>query len=93
MSIRLAGRAARRGLALLTTAAVVGSLATAAPGASAASRLTQAVRELWGNDQPLAAAAAFLMHHPIPFTIGWIILITAVRGPLAIRTFRARTAD
>ena len=31
--------------------------------------------------------------HPIPFTIGWIILITAVVAPLAIRTFRARTAD
>ena len=29
------------------------------------------------------------MHHPIPFTIGWIILITAVVAPLAIRTFRA----
>ena len=48
---------------------------------------------LWGNDQPLAEGAAFPMHHPIPFTIGWIILITAVVAPLAIRTFRARTAD
>jgi hypothetical protein len=33
------------------------------------------------------------MHHPIPFTIGWIILIAVVVAPLAIRTFRARTAD
>ena len=33
------------------------------------------------------------MHHPIPFTIGWIILITAVVAPLAIRTFRRRTAS
>ena len=57
------------------------------------SSLTQAVRELWGNDQPLAEGAAFPMHHPIPFTIGWIILITAVVAPLAIRTFRRRTAD
>ncbi len=57
------------------------------------SSLTQAVRVLWGNDQPLAAGAAFPMHHPIPFTIGWIILITAVVAPLAIRTFRKRTAD
>ncbi|NPC43839.1 ABC transporter permease [Nocardioides sp. zg-1230] len=57
------------------------------------SSLTQAVRVLWGNDQPLAEGAAFPMHHPIPFTIGWIILITAVVAPLAIRTFRARTAD
>ena len=57
------------------------------------SSLTQAVRVLWGNDQPLAEGAAFPMHHPIPFTIGWIILITAVVAPLAIRTFRSRTAD
>ena len=57
------------------------------------SSLTQSVRVLWGNDQPLAEGAAFPMHHPIPFTIGWIILITAVVAPLAIRTFRSRTAD
>jgi ABC-type polysaccharide/polyol phosphate export permease len=57
------------------------------------SSLTQAVRVLWGNDQPLAPGAAFPMHHPIPFTIGWILLITAVVAPLAVRTFRARTAD
>ncbi len=57
------------------------------------SSLTQAVRVLWGNDQPLAPGAAFPMHHPIPFTIGWIIVITAVIAPLAIRTFRSRTAD
>ena len=57
------------------------------------SSLTQAVRVLWGNDQPLAEGAAFPMHHPIPFTIGWIILITAVVAPLAIGTFRRRTAD
>ena len=56
------------------------------------SSLTQAVRVLWGNDQPLAPGAAFPMHHPIPFTIGWILLITAVVAPLAIRTFRRRTA-
>jgi ABC transporter DrrB family efflux protein len=57
------------------------------------SSLTQAVRELWGNDQPLADGAAFPVHHPIPFTIGWIILITAAVAPLAIRTFRSRTED
>ena len=44
------------------------------------SSLTQAVRVLWGNDQPLAAGAAFPMHHPIPFTIGWIILDHRGRG-------------
>ncbi len=57
------------------------------------SALTQAVRVLWGNNQPLAEGAALPMQYPIPFTIGWIILITAVVAPLAIRTFRGRTAD
>ena len=57
------------------------------------SSLTQAVRQLWGNDYVLAEGAAYPMHHPIPFTIGWIVLITAVVAPLAIRTFRKRTQD
>jgi len=57
------------------------------------SSLTQAVRVLWGNDYKLAEGAAFPMHHPIPFTIGWIVLLTATLAPLAIRTFRKRTAD
>jgi len=57
------------------------------------SSLTQAVRQLWGNDYVLAEGAAYPMHHPVPFTIGWIVLITAVVAPLAIRTFRQRTQD
>ncbi len=57
------------------------------------SALTQAVRELWGNDMPLHADAELPLRYPIVFTIGWIIVITAVVAPLAIRTFRARTAD
>jgi ABC transporter DrrB family efflux protein len=57
------------------------------------SSLTQAVRQLWGNDYVLAEGAAYPMHHPVPFTIGWIVLITAVVAPLAIRTFRKRTQD
>lgn len=57
------------------------------------SSLTQAVRVLWGNDYKLAEGAAFPMHHPIPFTIGWIVVLTAMLAPAAIRTFRKRTAD
>lgn len=57
------------------------------------SALTQAVRELWGNDMPLHADAELPLQYPIVFTIGWIIVITTVVAPLAIRTFRARTAD
>ncbi|UUZ59228.1 ABC transporter permease [Nocardioides sp. B-3] len=44
------------------------------------SSLTRAVRVLWGNDYQLAEGAAFPMHHPIPFTIGWIVVLTATPG-------------
>ncbi|HEU4337060.1 MAG TPA: ABC transporter permease [Nocardioides sp.] len=57
------------------------------------SSLTQAVRVLWGNDMPLHADAELPLRYPVAFTIGWIIVITAVVAPLAIRTFRRRTAD
>ena len=57
------------------------------------SALTQAVRELWGNAVPLHEDAELPLRHPLVFTIGWIVLLTATLAPLAIRTFRARTAD
>ena len=57
------------------------------------SSLTQAARELWGNGPPAPADAAFPLHHPVAFTIGWALLITAVMAPLAIRAFRNRSKD
>jgi len=57
------------------------------------SSLTQAVRELWGNDYPLRADAALPLQHPILATLIWIVVITAIVAPLAIRTFNKRTAS
>ena len=57
------------------------------------SSLTQAARELWGNGPPAPADAAFPLHHPVAFTIGWALLITAVMAPLSIRAFRNRSKD
>ena len=57
------------------------------------SALTQATRELWGNGPPAPPDAAFQLQHPIPFTIGWALLITAVVAPLALRAFRQRSRD
>ncbi|QIK76611.1 ABC transporter permease [Nocardioides piscis] len=57
------------------------------------SSLTQAVRELWGNDYPLREDAALPLQHPVLATIIWIIVLTAVVAPLAIRTFNRRTAS
>jgi hypothetical protein len=55
------------------------------------SSLVQAVRQLWGNDVPVAADAQLPLHHPIITTLIWTIGITVVVAPLAIRAFRRRT--
>jgi ABC transporter DrrB family efflux protein len=55
------------------------------------SSLVQAVRQLWGNDLPVAADAQLPLHHPIITTLIWTIGITVVVAPLAIRAFRRRT--
>jgi ABC-2 type transport system permease protein len=57
------------------------------------SALTQACRELWGNGLPAAADAAFPLQHPVAFSIGWSLLLTAVFAPLALAAFRRRSRD
>ncbi len=57
------------------------------------SSLVQAVRELWGNDLPVAPDAAFPLQHPVESTLIWTVVIVAVMAPLAIRAFRRRTQD
>jgi ABC transporter DrrB family efflux protein len=57
------------------------------------SALTQAARELWGNGPAAPSDAAYPLQHPVAFTIGWALLITAVMAPLAIRAFRERSKD
>jgi ABC transporter DrrB family efflux protein len=57
------------------------------------SSLVQAVRQLWGNAQPVPADAALPLHHPILTTFIWTIGITVVVAPLALRAFRRRTQD
>jgi ABC-2 type transport system permease protein len=55
------------------------------------SALVQAVRELWGNDVPAPADAAWPLQHPVFATVVWTVLITAVMAPLSLRAFRRRT--
>jgi ABC transporter DrrB family efflux protein len=57
------------------------------------SALTQATRELWGNGPPASADAALPLQHPVLFTIGWAVLITAIIAPLSLRAFRERSKD
>jgi ABC transporter DrrB family efflux protein len=57
------------------------------------SSLVQAVRELWGNDVPAPSDAALPLQHPVLSTLIWVVAITAVTAPLALRAFRRRTQD
>ena len=57
------------------------------------SAVTQACRELWGNGLPAGPDAAFQLQHPVAFSIGWSLLLTAVFAPLAVAAFRRRSRD
>ncbi|PVG81408.1 ABC transporter permease [Nocardioides gansuensis] len=57
------------------------------------SSLVQALRELWGNDVPAPADAALPLQHPVLSTLIWVVVITAVTAPLALRAFNKRTRD
>jgi len=57
------------------------------------SSLVQAIRELWGNIPPAPPDAAWPLQHPIPMTIAWCLLMTAVFAPLALRAFARRSRD
>lgn len=49
------------------------------------------IRQLWGNTGPAPADSHRPMQYPVPFTIGWTVLTTAVIAPLALKVFRNRT--
>jgi ABC transporter DrrB family efflux protein len=57
------------------------------------SALVQATRELWGNGPVAPPGAALPLHHPELFTVGWVVLITAVMAPLSVRAFWRRSRD
>jgi ABC transporter DrrB family efflux protein len=56
------------------------------------SSLVQAVRELWGNTEPVASDAALPLQHPVLSTLIWTIGLTAILAPLALRAFQRRTS-
>lgn len=57
------------------------------------SSLVQAVRELWGNAEPVGPGAALPLQHPVVSTVVWTLLLTAVLAPLALAAFRGRVRD
>jgi ABC-2 type transport system permease protein len=58
------------------------------------SSLTQACRELWGNNGlPAPADAAWPLQHSVPMAVAWSLLLTGIFAPLAVAAFRRRSRD
>ena len=59
------------------------------------SALTQACRELWGNDGGIAisADAAWPLQHAVGASLVWSLALTAIFAPLAIAAYRRRSRD
>ncbi len=52
------------------------------------SAITQAVRELFGNTNPLAPVSdAWSMQHPVAYSLCWVALILVIFVPLSIRRY------
>ena len=51
------------------------------------STLTASLRQLWGNPNPFATDS-FPSQHAVVVTIGWVIAIVAIFGPLGVRKYR-----
>jgi ABC-2 type transport system permease protein len=52
------------------------------------STLTASLRDLWGNPNPYATGS-FPSENPVLVTLGWVVLILVVFGPLAVRRYRS----
>ena len=51
------------------------------------STLTSALRELWGNPNPVASDS-LAAQQPVLVTLGWVVVTIAIFAPLAIRRYR-----
>ncbi len=57
------------------------------------SALTAACRDLWGNEQGIAADVELPLQHPVIASIIWSIVFTAVFAPLELAAFKRRSQD
>ena len=57
------------------------------------SSVVQAMRQLWGNAPAVGADAALPLQHPVLASLLWIVGLTLVIAPIAIKAFDARTRD
>lgn len=57
------------------------------------SSVVQAMRELWGNAPAVGPDAALPLQHPVIASLIWIVGLTVLIAPIAIKAFDARTRD
>lgn len=57
------------------------------------SAVVQAMRELWGNAPAVGPDAALPLQHPVLASLLWIVGLTVVIAPIAVKAFDARTRD
>ncbi|KAA0919138.1 ABC transporter permease [Dietzia sp. ANT_WB102] len=57
------------------------------------SAVVQAMRQLWGNAPAVGPDAALPLQYPVLASVLWIVGLTAVIAPIAIRAFDVRTRD
>lgn len=57
------------------------------------SAVVQAMRELWGNAPAVGPDAALPLQHPVLASLLWIVGLTVVIAPIALKAFDVRTRD
>lgn len=57
------------------------------------SAVVQAMRELWGNAPAVGPNAALPLQHPVLASLLWIVGLTVVIAPIALKAFDVRTRD
>ncbi|MET3861243.1 ABC transporter DrrB family efflux protein [Dietzia sp. 2505] len=55
--------------------------------------VVQAMRELWGNAPAVGPDAALPLQHPVLASLLWIVGLTVIIAPIAVKAFDARTRD
>ncbi|MBB1029932.1 ABC transporter permease [Dietzia sp. SLG310A2-38A2] len=55
--------------------------------------VVQAMRELWGNAPAVGPDAALPLQHPVMASLLWIVGLTVIIAPIAVKAFDARTRD
>ncbi|MGX1858210.1 ABC transporter permease [Dietzia sp. NPDC055340] len=57
------------------------------------SSVVQAMRQLWGNAPAVGPDAALPLQYPLAASLIWIVGLTVIIAPIAIKAFDARTRD